>query len=223
MRYYPVNLDIENRDCLVVGGGRVGTRKVSALLDCGARVTLVSPEATPALKAMAETGRIVWRQQPYTEKDMEGMFLVIGATNDEPLNRRVHADAEGRNQLCNIADRPEICNFILPAVVRRGDLIIAVSTSGKSPAFAKRLRKSLEKQFGPEYDTFLRLMGAIRGRLLARAHAPEAHKPLFEQLIDGGLVDLIRMSRTAEIDALLARTLGEGFTYADLTAEAGSR
>lgn len=223
MKYYPVNLDIENRDCLVVGGGQVGTRKVAALVDCNARVTLVSPEATLALKALADTGRIAWQQRPYDEKDLEGMFLVIGATNDEPLNRRVHADAQRRNLLCNIADRPEICNFILPAVVRRGDLLIAVSTSGKSPAFAKRLRKSLERQFGPEYDTFLQIMGIIRARLLAQAHAPEAHKPLFEQLIDGGLVDLIRMARTAEIDALLARTLGEGFTFADLMAEAGTR
>ncbi|MBI9083889.1 MAG: bifunctional precorrin-2 dehydrogenase/sirohydrochlorin ferrochelatase [Desulfobacterales bacterium] len=223
MKYYPVNLDIENRDCLVVGGGQVGTRKVATLVDCGARVTLVSPEATLALKALADTGRIAWRQRPYIEKDLDGMFLVIGATSDEPLNRRVHADAQRQNLLCNIADRPEICNFILPAVIRRGDLLIAVSTSGKSPAFAKRLRKSLERQFGTEYETFLQVMGIIRARLLAQAHAPEVHKPLFEQLIDGGLVDLIRMARTAEIDALLARTLGEGFTFADLMAEAGTR
>lgn len=223
MKYYPVNLDIENRDCLVVGGGQVGTRKVAALVDCRARVTLVSPEATDDLKALADAGRIAWRQRPYVEEDLGGMFLVIGATSDETLNRRVHADAQRQNLLCNIADRPEICNFILPAVVRRGDLLIAVSTSGRSPAFAKRLRQSLEKQFGPEYGTFLHVMGGIRGRLLAQAHAPEAHKPLFEQLIDGGLVDLIRTGNAVEIDALLARILGDGFAFADLMAEAGTR
>lgn len=219
MNYYPVNLNIENRRCLVVGGGRVGTRKVAALLRCGARVTVVSPEVTTQLAEMAQNGRIAWQRRTYSESDLEGVFLVIGATDDEPLNRRVHADAERRNLLCNIADRPAICNFILPAVVRRGDLLIAASTSGKSPAFAKRLRKTLEKQFGSEYGPFLRLMGAIRTRLLAQAHAPEAHKPLFEALIDAGLVDLIRRDRIAEIDALLARTLGDGFVYAELMTE----
>ena len=220
MKYYPINLNIENRNCLVVGGGRVGARKVGTLLDCGARVTLVSPEATDRLKALARDGRITWHCRAYTHLDLGGMFLVIGATDDEELNRRVHADADRRNLLCNIADRPKICNFILPAVVRRGDLIIAASTSGKSPAFAKRLKKSLSNQFGHEYGTFLSLMGAIRTRLLAESHAPEAHKPLFEQLIDGGLVELIREEKSAEIDALLAGTLGEGFVYADLMAEA---
>ncbi len=216
MRYYPVNLDIQKRACLVVGGGGVGTRKVKTLIDCGAKVTVVSPEASAKLAQMAAEGLILLEKRAYRTNDLEGKFLVIGATDDEALNRRIHADAERLNTLCNIADRPEICNFILPAIVNRGDLVIAVSTSGKSPAYAKKLRKELENQFGEEYEPLLRLMGVIREKLLREKHAPEAHKPLFEKLITAGLIDLIRGNRTAEIDALFLDVLGEGYRYHEL-------
>lgn len=216
MRYYPVQLDIRGRACLVVGGGAVGTRKVNTLVGCGARVTVVSPEASDTLAKMAAQGRIVIRGRDYVSKDLEGMFLVIGATDDEALNRRIHADAEARRVLCNIADRPESCNFILPSILKRGDLLITVSTSGKSPAFAKKLRHRLEVQFGEEYGTFLELMGAIRERLLDRQHAPEAHKHLFEALIESNLLELISTGRRAEINALLERVLGQGFRVEEL-------
>jgi precorrin-2 dehydrogenase/sirohydrochlorin ferrochelatase len=149
------------------------------------------------------------------------MFLVIGATDDGALNRRIHADASERNMLCNIADRPEVCNFILPAVVRRGNLMIAVSTSGRSPAFAKKLRKDLEMRFGPEYGAFLDLMGAVRAKLLKEAHAPEAHKPLFEALIGRDLLGMIKAGDAAAIDQVLEDVLGPGFQYDDLMAMDG--
>jgi len=216
MKYYPVNLDIRNRNCLVVGGGAVGTRKVKTLVECGATVTVVSPQASAKLELMAAEGAITLKNRAYRTTDLEDTFLVIGATDDETLNRQVHADAEARNTLCNIADRPEICNFILPAVVNRGDLVLAVSTSGKSPAYAKKMRKQLEKQFGAEYEPFLRLMGAIRERLLREKHEPEAHKPLFEKMIDAGLLDLVRENETEQIDTLLRDVLGKGYRYQEL-------
>jgi precorrin-2 dehydrogenase/sirohydrochlorin ferrochelatase len=216
MRYYPINLDIKNRRCLVVGGGAVGTRKVNTLLDCGARVTVVSPDPTPRLKELAAQGAIHLKQRPYRSDDVDQMFLVIGATDDERLNRQISNDAEQQNTLCNIADRPEVCNFILPAIVRRGDLVITISTSGNSPALAKRLRLDLEKQFGNEYADFLRLMGAVREKLLRQAHEPEAHKDLFNQLIDRDLVGLIKANNTKEINALLHDVLGEGFKIESL-------
>ena len=129
------------------------------------------------------------------------MLLVIGATDDEDLNHRISRDAAERSLLCNIADRPTVCNFILPAVIQRGDLVITVSTSGRSPAFAKKLRRDLEDRFGEEYAEFLNLMGAIRAKLLAEAHAPEAHKPLFEKLIEADLLELVRCRDIARIDA----------------------
>jgi precorrin-2 dehydrogenase/sirohydrochlorin ferrochelatase len=124
MRYYPVNLDIQNRECLVVGGGSVGTRKVVTLLDCGAIVTVVSPVATEKLIALTKDNRITLNQRSYETSDIKGMFLVIGATDDEELNQQVYQDAQQHTILCNIADRPEACNFILPAIVNRGDLVI---------------------------------------------------------------------------------------------------
>jgi precorrin-2 dehydrogenase/sirohydrochlorin ferrochelatase len=216
MRYYPVNLDIQGRQCLVVGGGRVGARKVVALNHCGAVVTVVSPEVSPTIVQLAAEKTIVLKQRPYRSSDMDGMFLVIGATDDEMLNRQINADAEHRNLLCNIADRPEICNFILPAIVRRGNFVMAISTAGKSPAFAKHIRKRLETQFGPEYGVVLDLMGAIRSRLLADAHEPEVHKPLFEQLIDGNLLGLVKDKKIDQIDQLLERVLGPDYQYDQL-------
>lgn len=213
MQYYPVNLDVKNRNCLVVGGGRVGTRKVRTLLECGARVTVISPEATPELAALAGKGQIQWHTRDYRTSDLDNAFLVIGASDDQCLNCKIHQDAELAQQLCNIADQPDLCNFILPAIIRQGDLMITVSTGGKSPAFAKHLRQQLEKHYGPEYGALLQLMGAIRKRLLAEEHAPEAHKTLFEQLIGSGLLEMIRSDDRKHINRLLTRVLGPGFDY----------
>lgn len=219
MRYYPICLDIKERLCLVVGGGQVGTRKVHTLLDCGARVTVVSPEATEELAALARQDRIVWEQRAYRAEDQEGAFLVIGATDMETLNSQIHLDAERAGRLCNIADQPERCNFVLPAIIQQGDLMIAISTSGKSPAFAKHLRRLLEAQFGPEYAIFLDLMGAVRQRLLQQAHAPEAHKPIFERLISQGLLEMIRQDDRQGIDGMLAEVIGPEFRYEDLIGD----
>ena len=211
MRYYPIHLDIKNRHCLIVGGGAVGTRKVNTLLECGAHVTVISPDPTSHLARLASEGSITLKKRAYRSDDLAGMFLVIGATDDESLNLQVSEDAERAQILCNIADRPEVCNFILPSIVRRGDLVITISTSGKSPALAKHLRQKLETQFGREYADFLLLMGAIRQKLLSQAHEPEAHKALFNQLIDSNLIQLIQADKTEEINALLYKILGEGY------------
>jgi len=208
MRYYPVNLDIEDRNCLVVGGGSVGARKAQSLLNCGAYVIVVSPKIEEKLKELLGCSRLRWTQRNYRPSDLDGVFLVIGATDDDVLNRSIHKEAGQRNILCNIADRPEICDFTLPAVVGRGDLTIAISTSGKSPAFAKHLKEEIAGQYGEEYAEFLRLMGEIRRRLLKDAHAPEIHKPVFEQLISRGLLDLVRSGAIAGIDELLEEILG---------------
>jgi len=216
MRYYPINLDIQNRNCLVVGGGGVGTRKVITLLKCGAKVTVVSPAISERLQNLAESKPLTLKARSYRAADLEGMFLVIGATDDEGLNRQISSDAESRNTLCNIADRPEICNFILPSILQRDDLVITISTSGRSPALAKKLRQSLESQFGREYGDFLQLMGAIRNKLLSQAHEPEAHKPIFEQLINSDLIAMIREANIEAINALLFKILGNGYRFEEL-------
>ncbi len=217
MAYYPINLDVTGRPCLVVGGGRVGTRKVNGLLACGAKVAVVSKTTSTRIKALAKDDMITFHRRGYQSNDLNDIFLVIGATNDTDLNRRIYEGAQKRRILCNIADQPALCNFILPAVVRRGDLLATISTSGKSPALAKRLRKDLEKIYGEEYAETLSLMGTIRKKLLAEAHAPEAHKPLFNELIEGGLVEMVRDGRHREMDLLLTSVLGPEFQLKLLT------
>ena len=194
----------------------MGTRKAISLLKCRAKVTVVSPVISERLQNLAESAPLTLKPRPYRSADLEGMFLVIGATDDEQVNRQISSDAECRNTLCNIADRPEICNFILPSIVQRDDLVITISTSGRSPALAKKLRKTLERKFGEEYGDFLQLMGAIRNKLLSQAHEPEAHRPLFEQLIDSDLIAMIREAKTEEINALLFNILGDGYRFEEL-------
>ncbi|MBW1988981.1 MAG: bifunctional precorrin-2 dehydrogenase/sirohydrochlorin ferrochelatase [Deltaproteobacteria bacterium] len=216
MPYYPVMLDVCGRPCLVVGGGAVGARKVEGLLFCGAAVTVVSPDLCPELAARAEAGEITAILRPFDEADLSGMFLVISAADDPEVNRRVWAAAEAGGQLVNVADQPDKCNFILPSVIRQGDLAVCFSTSGKSPALAKKLRKDLSAHFGPEYAVLLDILGAARKKLLAVSHAPEKHKPLFERLVEGPLLDAIRKRDRAAADRVLASVLGPGTTVEDL-------
>jgi precorrin-2 dehydrogenase len=194
----------------------VATRKVLTLLDCGAAVTVVSPAVTAKLRTLAAGKTIRLKKRTFRSTDLNAMFLVFGATDNEALNRKIHAEAERLGLLCNIADRPEHCNFILPSVVNRGDLIIAISTSGQSPAFAKKLRKDLETAFGNEYTDFLKLMGAIRKRLLSLDHKPEVHKPLFEQLLNRDLLGLIKAGKIKKVNAVLLDVLGRGFEFESL-------
>ena len=189
----------------------MGTRKVITLLACGANVTVVSTAVTEKLHQLSNNGEIKLEERPFQTSDLNDRFMVIGATDNQGLNFNIHAEAEYRGILCNIADCPKACNFILPSIVNRGDLTIAISTSGKSPAFAKSLRKHLEKEFGNEYAQFLNLMGAIRQKLLSQDHEPEAHKHLFERLIEKDLVQMLKNGDTKNINSMLLEILGEGY------------
>lgn len=211
MTTYPINLDVAGRDCLVVGGGGVGARKTRGLVDCGAAVTVVSPEAAPSLRELADAGKMNWAARSYRSEDMAGRFLAFAASGDASVNEQVVADARQAGVLCNSADRPEAGDFTLPAVLRRGDLTIAISTGGASPALSRRIRMTLEATFGPEYETALRLLGTARARLLAGGHDPDDHRRRFRALLDGGLLELLRDGRTEELDRLLRETLGSAF------------
>ncbi|MEW5735531.1 MAG: bifunctional precorrin-2 dehydrogenase/sirohydrochlorin ferrochelatase [Thermodesulfobacteriota bacterium] len=216
MRYYPVNLDIAGKTCLVVGAGAVAARKAATLASCGARVRVVGPVACGEVLAMQSRGTIAWEKRPYRQEDLDGAFLVIAATDDETVNDQVSRQALARNMLVNVADQPERCSFVLPAVVDRDGLVVTVSTEGKSPAMARRIRQKLETEFGPEYGPFLNLMAAVRARLLARAHAPEEHKELFYRLIDEGLLAAVRDKDPGAADRLLNAVLGPGFSCCEL-------
>lgn len=183
MAYFPINVDIRNRPCIVIGGGRVALRKATGLLSCEGTVTVISPEVVPGLQTLADQGSLTLIQRGYQPGDLKNAFLVIAATDNEAVQEAVHAEASAHNILLNVADVPKWCNFILPATIRQGDLAVSISTHGQSPALAKRLRQELAQQFGPEYDLILQLMGGLRPIVLAMGMEHEKNKVIFEQLL----------------------------------------
>jgi precorrin-2 dehydrogenase/sirohydrochlorin ferrochelatase len=203
MKYYPVNLDMTNKRCVVVGGGDIAERKVERLLECGAQVTVVSKSLTPVLKARKKTGQMDHIDRDYEDQALDGAFMVIGATNRNDVNERISKDAMTRGLLVNIVDDPDRCNFILPSLVQQGDLSIAISTGGKSPALAKKLRKELEKQYGPEYQTLLVIMGILRKRILAGDQRAADNKAVFEDLVHSDILQAIREKDRGRVNTII--------------------
>lgn len=161
-KFYPMMMNLGGRDCLVVGGGDVAARKIEMLVSCGAKVKVAAPDIDDSLLPLIENGSVVHIRGDYETSHMEDAVLAIAATDNESVNRAVFDDATKKGIPVNVVDVPELCTFIVPSIVERGDLLIAISTSGKSPAFAKRIRKELQEKFGPEYGKMLKLMGDIR-------------------------------------------------------------
>jgi precorrin-2 dehydrogenase / sirohydrochlorin ferrochelatase len=182
-RYYMACLDLAGRDCLVVGGGSVGLEKARGLLECGARVTVVAPEIVPELRELPVS--LVERR--YRSEDLGGSFLVMVATADPEVNRRVSEDAERRSLLCNVADAPDLCTFILPAVHRQDPIAIAVTTSGASPALAQRIRGEVAKRYGPEYADLARRLRARRPWAKENLPTYEERRDYFQALVEEAL------------------------------------
>lgn len=191
-RYYPAYLDIKGKRCLVVGGGEVAERKVNSLLKCGAEVSIVSPNLTRRLKELNSKGKIKFLKGEFKEKYLKDIFLVIGATDNSNVNFKVYESANKKNILVNIVDSPELCNFIVPSVVERGALTIAISTAGKSPAMAKKLRKELEDRYGFEYAKFLNLMGNLRKRISSQIMDKRKREEIYKKLVNSDIIDLIK-------------------------------
>jgi len=211
VRYYPLFLDIRNKKCLVVGGGSVGIRKTETLIRCGAEVTVISKTFSTDFSEIGNKKNPLLVNKYYEPSDIEGMVLVFAATNDRDLNERIRADAEKQGKLYSIADDPDKSCFIAPSVVERGDLTIAVSTGGQSPALAKKLRKNLETLYGPEYGEFLSIMGSFRKRILEKGHDPETHKHLFRQVIDRDVPSMIKEGRNNDVKAVFLEVFGSEF------------
>jgi siroheme synthase-like protein len=179
-RYYMACLDLRGRDCLVVGGGRVAAEKVRGLLECEANVTVVAPELDEDVELLDV--RMVPRE--FTPNDVVGRFLVIAATNDRAVNARVSETAAEHATLCNVADDPELCSFILPAVTRRDPIVVAVSSGGASPALAKRIRDDIAGQIGPEHAALARRLAALRPWAKAALPGYDARRAYFERLVE---------------------------------------
>lgn len=206
---FPVNLDLKDRKCLVIGGGRVAERKVRSLLHCGAEVWVASPELTEGLEKLVEEGAVHFVSRCYATEDLDGCFLVISAADDREVNSRVADDCLARNIPVNVVDDPVRCSFTVPSVLRRGPLCIAVSTTGKSPLLAKKIREELEDLFGPEYAEFLELMGEIRNRVIKNVPDKETRRRIFECLVNSDILELVR-EKTQDTGQVEARERGSG-------------
>jgi precorrin-2 dehydrogenase/sirohydrochlorin ferrochelatase len=204
MGYYPIILDLSGEKCLVVGGGRVALRKVAALCEAGALVTVVSPEICGELENL-EGARLCRRS--YEPGDITGCTLVFAATDDRSLNMSISNDSAGQNIPVNVVDDPDLCSFIVPAVCRRGDLMISVTTSGKSPALSRRIRKQLEQRYGPEYEVFVNLLGEVRDLVKSSYSSHTEREAAFSRLIESGILELLKDGRCEQAREMAERCI----------------
>ncbi len=216
MKYYPILLDLNDKHCLVVGGGRVAERKVRSLLQSGAVVRVISPQLTRGLERLQTKGEIIHRRRPFRSTDLRGVFLAIAATNDRRTNNYVFDLAAEQRIPVNVVDDPVHSSFIVPSLVRRGDLLIAISTSGQSPALARALRQKLQKEIGPEYISLLRLLGTARKQILSLGMGPKRKQVLFRKLVGGDLLSLIREKDYSGLESRMETLLGPGFSLKKL-------
>ncbi len=191
MQLYPVNLNLQGRRCVVVGGGRVAWRKVCGLCRAGAKVKVISPRLTAELQEMAEQGAIEWREGEFAAGDLHGAFLVFAATDSPAVQQLVRQEAVVEGALVNMASEPSGSDFHVPGHFRRGDILVTVSTGGNSPAIAAKLRASLEEKLHPGYEDVVSFFAVLRREVLRCDNDAEKHGKLFRDLLDGGIVEQI--------------------------------
>jgi len=200
-KFYPMMVDLTGKRCLVVGGGAVAERKVALLVECGAEVDVVSPKATARLTALASSGRIRLRRRPVRAADLSGAFLVVVATDDPRVNREVAERARRAGGLVNVADDPAACSFLVPSVIRRGDLTVAISTGGGSPALARKLRQRLEQTVGPEYEAFVAALRLLRERARRAIANPEDRQAIYRRAVESDLFEAAARGDSAAVAA----------------------
>ena len=200
-RYYPIQLDLKGKRCLVVGAGEVALRKARVLVEAGAEVTVVAPEVHPKMRAYAPPVTLI--ERAWRDTDLHGAFLVVVATNDAVTNRGVARDAADLGCLVNVVDCPALSNFIVPATLRRGELTLSISTGGASPALARRLREKLEKEFGEEYAALVNVVGEVRKLVMARVTDDARRAEILHGLAEERWLDVLReRGREALLDEM---------------------
>lgn len=204
MRYYPICLDLQNRPVLVVGGGIIAEGKALQLVEARANVHLVSPTLTAALREKVDEGIITYRRGEFAATDLEGKALVISATNLPAVNESVAQAAQARGMLCNVVDQPALCNFITPSLLTRGDLQIAISSSGKSPTVAQRVKREISEIIGPEYETLLAVTAELRAEVKQTFSDFNSRRDFLKLFVESEALDLIRAGKIEE-----ARELGQ--------------
>jgi precorrin-2 dehydrogenase / sirohydrochlorin ferrochelatase len=216
MRYFPINLDLRGKLVVIVGGGTVAARKCLALLAAGARVTVIAPKLARPLSELAENGGLTHLARKYCEGDLAGASLVFAATDRRTINRAVANEAKINGIPADIVDAPEMGDFTSPALITRGEMLITVSTGGNSPALARRVRLELEKRYGPEYADFIKILGKVREKLLTEKAKNPYNNKILNQLADEDLPLLLKKRSVTEIDNLLRKLCGPGFSLAEL-------
>ena len=206
--YYPVFINVSDRRCVVIGGGNIGEEKVHRLLDCGAAVVVISPEVNDGVRNLAGEAKITWHKREYRTGDLEGAFIAIAATDDNTVNRSISSEAEERNVLLNVVDVTHLCTFIAPSVTRRGEVTIAVSTGGASPALARKFREELTDSRILEYADLAPLLSEARGELKRTGETVEPSH--WQRCIDESLLGMVQAGRTEEARAELMSRLLEG-------------
>ena len=192
-------LKLDACKCVVVGAGVIASQKLDSLLISGADVHVVAPEASESIRELARSGRVRWTQAEFRPEHLDGVLLVIAATGNPAVNQQVYRAAQERRVLCNSVDEPERCDFFYPAVVRRGDLQIAISTAGKSPALAQRIRKDLEAQFDSSYVSWLEWLGTVRQLFFQRHVEPGLRKQALHRMADRAVFERFKSFRDRKI------------------------
>jgi siroheme synthase-like protein len=207
--YYPIFLDIEDRDVVIIGGGPVCERKSETMMKYGARVTVVAPDFTEQIRQWAAAGALKIRQKKYEPNDLDGASIVIASTDDEDVNSRVASDCRKRRIPVNVVDVTHLCEFIVPAIVEQGSIQLAVSTSGKSPALARTLKEDLQKFVGPEYAEVNDLLGTLRPSAKKILPTDVDRKRFFDGIIALGVVDMVRQGKRRQAYEAIARACSE--------------
>ncbi len=205
-KYYPIFLNIQDKKCVVVGGGNVAWRKVCSLKEAGAKVVVVSPDFCPELEKEAGFERI---QQKYATGHLEGAALVVAATDDGEVNKKVYCDAMESGILVNVVDKPEFCSFIVPASVMRGDLCISISTGGASPALARNIREYLERQFGEEYDEFTKLLSEMRRKMLSEIKDESIRRDILQRIAGLDMLEIVKEKGVMEAKKKILELVSE--------------
>ena len=209
--YYPIYVELHGQPCVVIGGGKIAQGKVEGLLTAGGSVTVISPELTSNLHGLVQQNEITHLARAYQPGDLAGAFMVICATDQTGINHQVWQEALANQQLVNVVDDTPRCNFIAPAILRKGDLTIAISTGGKAPALAVRLKERLHAEIGPEYERFLELSGKLREPLAHHVPDFETRKGLWYQIVDSQALDLLAEGDEAAAMEVISQLVGFRF------------
>jgi len=206
-KYYPVFMKLEKKKCVVIGGGKIAEIKVELLLESDALVEVISPDLTKPLEELQRNGKIKYIKGKYKRGYLKGACLVIAATNFPGVNKKIYNDCQSMNIKVNVIDAPHLCDFIIPSALKRGSLVITVSTGGKCPALAKKIRHEIEEKYGEEYEDFTELMGKLRDRIKEEIPEESDRRKFWKNLLSYDISGLLKENREEEIKEIIEKCL----------------